>query len=60
MDKMTGYDEIMEVERELADQSHRIVFGTAPERQCRRAVNPEREYPRNIVKDKRYETRETN
>lgn len=60
MDKMTGYDEIMEVERELADQSHRIVFGTAPERPCRRAVNPEREYTRNIVKDKRYETRETN
>ena len=60
MDKMTGYDEIMEVERELADQSHRIVFGTAPERQCRRAVNPKHTYPRNIVKNERYETRKTN
>ena len=56
MEKMTGYDEIMEVERELADQSHRIVFATAPERKCRRAVNPKHTYPRNIVKNKKYET----
>lgn len=48
--------EIEDIERELADQSHRIVFGTAPERKCRRTVNPKHTYPRNIVKCKKYET----
>jgi hypothetical protein len=53
-------EDIQEIMREMADQSHRIVFGTAPERPCRRAVNPTHTYPRNIVKSKRYETRKTN
>lgn len=53
-------EEIQEIMRELADQSHRIVFGDVPERPCRRAVNPKHTYPRNIVKNERYETRETN
>ena len=48
--------EIEEIENELADQSHRIVFATAPERKCRRTVNPKHTYPRNIVKNKKYET----
>lgn len=36
--------EIEEIERELADQSHRIVFGTVPKRKLRTAVNPKRTY----------------
>lgn len=53
-------EEIQEIMRELADQSHRIVFGTVPERPCSRAVNPKYTYPRNIVKSEKYETRKTN
>lgn len=57
---MATKEEIKEIERELADQSHRIAFAEAPERKCRRAVNPAHNYVGKIKNIQKYEKSKTN